>query len=143
GQDLLVATTGYAGRELFALGDTPNQLYMVGSMGCAVSLALGLAIARPDRRVIAPDGDGAHLMRLGALTTVAAEAPPNLVHLVIDNGRHESTGGQATVSPGVDFCAIAAGAGYGDVARIGAAADLAGALADRRPGLRFVHVPVL
>lgn len=141
--DLLVATTGFAGRELFALGDTPNQLYMVGSMGCAVSLALGLAIARPDRRVIAIDGDGAVLMRLGALTTVAAEAPPNLVHVVIDNGRHESTGGQATVAPGVDFCAIAAGAGYGAVERLAAAADLTAALGDRRPGLRFLHVPVV
>ena len=143
GRDLLVATTGFTGRELFALGDTDNQLYMVGSMGCAVSLALGLAIARPDCRVIAIDGDGAALMRLGAFTTVAAEAPPNLVHVLVDNGRHESTGGQATVSRGLDFCAIAAGAGYRHVAREAAAAAVAAAVGDRTPGLRFLHVPVL
>lgn len=142
-RDLLVATTGFTGRELYALGDTGNQLYMVGSMGCAVSLALGLAIARPDRRVIAIDGDGAALMRLGALTTVAAERPPNLVHVLIDNGRHESTGGQATVSPGVDFCAIASGAGYRAVSAESDPGAVGAALADRAPGLRFLHVPVL
>lgn len=143
GEDLLVATTGFTGRELFALGDTPNQLYMVGSMGCAVSLALGLAIARPTRRVIAIDGDGAALMRLGALTTVGAERPANLTHVLIDNGQHESTGGQATVSAGVDFCAIAAGAGYPEVHAAATAPAVHALLADRRPGLRFLHVPVL
>ncbi|MEO7387265.1 MAG: phosphonopyruvate decarboxylase, partial [Gammaproteobacteria bacterium] len=142
-RDLLVATTGYTGRELYALGDTANQLYMVGSMGCAVSLALGLAIARPDRRVIAIDGDGAALMRLGALTTVGAERPPNLTHILIDNGQHESTGGQATVSAGVDFCAIASGAGYPVVTGAADPAALQALLSDRAPGLRFVHVPVL
>ncbi|TFG86142.1 MAG: phosphonopyruvate decarboxylase [Chromatiales bacterium] len=142
-RDLLVATTGFTGRELYALGDTANQLYMVGSMGCAVSVALGLAVARPDRRVIAIDGDGAALMRLGALTTVGAEAPPNLVHVLIDNGQHESTGGQATVSPGVDFCAIAAGAGYPAAMAAARASDVHALLADRRPSLRFLHVPVL
>ncbi len=143
GRDLLVATTGFTGRELYALGDTANQLYMVGSMGCAVSVALGLAVARPDRRVIAIDGDGAVLMRLGALTTVGAEAPPNLVHVLIDNRQHESTGGQATVSPGVDFCAIAAGAGYPTVTAAARAADVQALLADRTAGLRFLHLPVL
>lgn len=143
GRDLLVATTGFTGRELYALGDTANQLYMVGSMGCAVSVALGLAIARPDQRVIAIDGDGAALMRLGALTTVGAERPPNLVHLLLDNARHESTGGQATVSSTVDFCAIAAGAGYPSVGAIAEPAALQAALADTTPGLRFLHVPIL
>jgi len=142
-RDLLVATTGFTGRELYALGDTANQLYMVGSMGCAASLALGLAVARPDRRVIAIDGDGAVLMRLGALTTIGAEAPPNLIHVLIDNGQHESTGGQATVSPGVDFCAIAAGAGYPAVRAAVHAADVQALLADRAAGLRFLHVPVV
>ncbi len=143
GGDLLVATTGFTGRELYALGDTANQLYMVGSMGCAVSLALGLAIARPDRRVIALDGDGAALMRLGALTTVGAEQPRNLLHVLIDNGQHESTGGQATVSPGVDFCAIAAGAGYPAVRSEADPVVVQALLAERSPGLRFLHVPVL
>lgn len=143
GQDVLVATTGYTGRELYALGDDPNQLYMVGSMGCAVSLALGLALARPRRRVIAIDGDGALLMRLGALTTVGFERPPNLMHVLLDNGMHESTGGQATCAPGVDFCAVATGAGYPSVAAIHDAAALTAALADHSPGLRFIHAPVV
>jgi phosphonopyruvate decarboxylase len=143
GRDVLVATTGYMGRELYALGDRPNQLYMVGSMGCSVSLALGIALAQPRRRVIAIDGDGAALMRLGALTTVAYERPDNLVHIVIDNGRHESTGGQSTVSPHVDFCAIAAACGYPRVAMASEPAELEALLAAPLSGPLFIHVPVL
>jgi len=109
---VVIATTGYTGRELFAIDDRPNHLYMVGSMGCAPALALGLALTRPKLRVVVVDGDGAALMRLGNLATVAAYATPNLVHLLLDNGRHESTGGQATVSDGVDFADIAAACGY-------------------------------
>ena len=143
GHDVLVATTGYMGRELYALGDRANQLYMVGSMGCAVSLALGIALAQPRRRVIAIDGDGAALMRLGALSTVGYQRPDNLVHIVIDNGQHESTGGQATVSPHVDFCAIAAACGYPSVARAVEPAELSVLLAAPSSGPMFIHVPVL
>lgn len=109
---VVIASTGYAGRELYALADRPGHVYMVGSMGCAPLLAMGLALARPDLRVICIDGDGASLMRLGAMATLAAYGPTNLVHLLLDNGMHESTGGQATVSAGLSFAAIAAGAGY-------------------------------
>ncbi|HXV39607.1 MAG TPA: phosphonopyruvate decarboxylase [Steroidobacteraceae bacterium] len=140
--DVLVATTGYTGRELYAFGDAPNQFYMVGSMGCAVSLALGIALAQPRRRVIAIDGDGAALMRLGALATVGCERPANLVHVVLDNGMHESTGGQATAAPAVDFCAIAAGSGYAAVAAAGDPGALAAELARNVPGPRFIHVPI-
>ena len=141
GLDALVATTGFTGRELYALGDTPNQLYMVGSMGCAPSLALGLALANPSRRVIAIEGDGAALMRLGGWTTVGTARPDNLLHVLIDNGQHESTGGQATVSPGVDFCAIASAAGYPSATSVADPAELEALVRDRRPGLRFIHVP--
>ena len=85
---------------------------MVGSMGCVVPLGLGLALARPDLTVVALDGDGAALMRLGAFATVGAYGPPNLLHLLIDNGAHDSTGGQATVSPVISFADIAAASGY-------------------------------
>lgn len=108
----VLASTGFCGRELYALDDRPNHLYMVGSMGCVVPLALGLALLRPDMRVIALDGDGAALMRLGAFATVGAYGPPNLYHLLLDNGAHDSTGGQATVSPHVSFAQVTAACGY-------------------------------
>ncbi len=121
----VLASTGFCGRELYAIDDRPNHLYMVGSMGCVVPLALGLALARPDLRVIALDGDGAALMRMGAFATVGTYGPANLQHLLLDNGAHDSTGGQATVSPQVSFAQIAAACGYAssletdDVGQIG------------------------
>src|SRR6185437_8510332 len=123
---VVLAATGFCGRELYALADRPNQLYMVGSMGCVAPLALGLALARPDWRVLAIDGDGAALMRLGAFATLGAYGPRNLRHLLLDNGVHDSTGGQATVSPSISFAEIASACGYAssletdDVARIAA-----------------------
>jgi phosphonopyruvate decarboxylase len=110
--DVLIATTGYTGRELYTLGDADNQLYVVGSMGSASSFALGLALHQPRRRVLVADGDGAALMRMGNLASIGAFAPRNLLHLVLDNEAHDSTGGQATVSRGVSFGAIALACGY-------------------------------
>jgi phosphonopyruvate decarboxylase len=109
---VVLASTGFCGRELCAIDDRPNQLYMVGSMGCVLPLALGLALSRPDLRVVALDGDGAALMRMGAFATVGAYGAPNLQHLLLDNGVHDSTGGQATVSPAVSFGDVAAACGY-------------------------------
>jgi phosphonopyruvate decarboxylase len=123
---VVLASTGFCGRELYALDDRPNHFYMVGSMGCVTSLALGLALARPDLRVVAIDGDGAALMRMGNFATLGAYGPPNLWHLLLDNGVHDSTGGQASVSPHLSFGAIAAACGYAscleisDPRRIGA-----------------------
>ena len=71
---------------------------MVGSMGCVTPVALGLALARPDLDVVALDGDGAALMRMGAFATLGTYGPSNLTHVPLDNGAHDSTGGQATVS---------------------------------------------
>ncbi|MCG8547354.1 MAG: phosphonopyruvate decarboxylase [Alphaproteobacteria bacterium] len=107
----LIATTGKCGRELFALADRPQHLYQVGSMGCASAMGLGVAL-NVERPVIVIDGDGAALMKMGAFATVGAQAPRNLVHVVLDNGVHDSTGGQATVSPGVDFARVALACGY-------------------------------
>lgn len=109
---VVLASTGFCGRELYALDDRANQLYMVGSMGCVTTLALGLALARPDLRVVAIDGDGAALMRMGAFATLGAYGPSNLVHLLLDNASHDSTGAQATVSPTVSFAGVAASSGY-------------------------------
>jgi phosphonopyruvate decarboxylase len=141
--DVIIATTGYTGRELYATGDHPNQLYMVGSMGCAVSVGLGLAVARPERRVIVLDGDGAALMRLGALTTVGYERPGNLVHVLLDNGLHESTGGQSTVSRSIDFSGLAASCGYERVETVTRPDELAAVLNQPMSELTFIHVPIL
>ncbi|MGI5861494.1 MAG: phosphonopyruvate decarboxylase [Myxococcales bacterium] len=138
--DVLIATTGFTGRALYALSDLPNQLYMVGSMGCASSLGLGLALARPDKRVIVLDGDGALLMRLGALTTVGYERPANLLHLALDNEVHDSTGGQGTVSHSVDFAAIAQASGYPTVRRATTADEVGAAVRAWDSGLGFLHV---
>jgi len=139
--DIVVATTGYTGRELYALDDRPNQFYMVGSMGCASSVGLGLALAQPGRRVIVLDGDGAALMRLGALATLGYQRPENLVHVLLDNGIHESTGGQSTVSASIDFPAIAAACGYPRVAVTVTPAQLEHELRDTQRMLGFVHAP--
>ena len=111
-ETVVVGTTGYTGRELFAIADRPNQLYMVGSMGCASSFALGLSLALPGRRVVVADGDGAALMRMGNLATIGAYGGANFQHLLLDNAVHESTGGQSTVSPAISFAGIARACGY-------------------------------
>lgn len=109
---IMLATTGTTGRELYETEDAPNYLYMVGSMGCIGSVALGLATVRPDKNVIAVDGDGALLMRMGSLATNACYAPSNMLHILLDNNCHDSTGGQATASHNVDFAQVAAACGY-------------------------------
>ncbi len=139
----VIATTGKCGRELCTLADRPQHLYQVGSMGCASPMGLGVALntARP---VVVLDGDGAALMKLGALATIGARAPENLIHVVLDNGVHDSTGGQATVSASVDFAAVAVACGYA----MGATCDSLGgfeaafraAVAD--PGPHLVHARI-
>jgi phosphonopyruvate decarboxylase len=109
---VVLASTGFCGRELYALDDRANQLYMVGSMGCLTPFALGLALARPDLKVVAVDGDGAALMRMGVFATLGAYGPANLTHVLLDNNAHDSTGGQATVSHNVSFAGVAAACGY-------------------------------
>ena len=113
---LLLATTGKCGRELYEIKDSPNQLYMVGSMGCVSSLSLGIAL-KSKQKVIAIDGDSALLMRLGALSTNAyyTRDRDNFCHILLDNESHDSTGGQFNLSPFVDFANIAKSCGYGNV----------------------------
>lgn len=138
---VVIATTGFTGRELYAVDDRSNHLYMVGSMGCAASLGLGLALARPDLRVIVVDGDGAALMRMGNLASVGAYAPVNFTHLVLDNEAHDSTGTQATVSANTDFAAIAAACGYANV-MAGNSRDALKAALDATPGPVFLHMKI-
>lgn len=124
----LVATTGYTGRELFAVADRPGNFYMQGSMGHASSLALGVALSQPGRTVVVLDGDGAALMHLGAMSAIGHYAPPNLIHVVLDNQVHESTGGQPTTSARTSFPATAAAAGYRTAVDCTAAHDVVAAL---------------
>ncbi|MBS0378034.1 MAG: phosphonopyruvate decarboxylase [Proteobacteria bacterium] len=139
----VLASTGFCGRELYALADRPSHLYMVGSMGCVVPLALGVALARPDLRVLALDGDGAALMRMGAFATAGAYAPPNLHHLLLDNGCHDSTGGQATVSPQVSFAGIARACGYAEALETSDLRELAAWLQDAPlAGPRFARLHI-
>ena len=131
---IFVATTGYTSREMYAVDDGPWQFYMVGSLGCVSAIALGLALVRPDLLVVAVDGDGALLMRLGALATNGTYAPANFLHVLLNNACHESTGAQATVADNVDFAALAAASGYGSAVDVAAKvtklpADIAGAFA--------------
>lgn len=144
GAEALIATAGRAGRELFALGHRSNQFYVIGSMGCAAAIGLGIQRACDKRDVVVLDGDGAALMKLGCLATIGHYAPRRLTHVLLDNEAHESTGGQATVSPGVDFAAIAAACGYRNVWWTDAPEELADLVreARRRPGPSFVHVKV-
>ncbi len=138
--DLVVATTGFTGRELYACEDRDNQFYMVGSMGCAASFALGLAWAQPKRRVVVLDGDGALLMRMGVLATLGYERPDNLVHVLLDNEAHDSTGTQSTVTHSVDLGGCARACGYPTVKRVASAEELETALSDRSAGLRFLQL---
>jgi len=143
GKDVLIATTGYTGRELYGCSDRPNQLYMVGSMGCASSFGMGLALASPRHRVIVIDGDGAALMRLGAMTSIGYERPANLIHILLDNSVHESTGAQPTVSKSVDFCSIASACGYENVIRTADPKLLGATLSGETRKLTFIHAPVI
>ncbi|MEE8321469.1 MAG: phosphonopyruvate decarboxylase [Gammaproteobacteria bacterium] len=140
---ILIATTGYTGRELFSIADRPSHIYMVGSMGCASSLGLGLALARPDLHVIIIDGDGAALMRMGNFATIGSYAGANLTHILLDNEVHDSTGAQATVSANVAFTAIAAACGYA-VAFAGNDIDLIDELlaVKNLEGPRFGHLKI-
>jgi phosphonopyruvate decarboxylase len=110
--DIVIASTGKAGRELYTLQDAPEHLYMVGSMGSAPALALGIALNYSKGRVITVDGDGALLMRMGNLASIGIYRPPNFIHLLLDNEVHDSTGGQGSFSENVSFAPIAEACGY-------------------------------
>jgi phosphonopyruvate decarboxylase len=139
----VIATTGKCGRELFTLADRPQHLYQVGSMGCAGPMGLGVAL-NVRRPVVVLDGDGAALMKLGAMATIGSRAPRNLTHVVLDNGVHDSTGGQATVSASVDFAGVALACGYATSIRCDDLAGFERAVTATRelPGPHLVHARI-
>lgn len=111
-EEAVIGGIGNTNFDLWAAGHRPQNFYMLGSMGLAFPIALGVALAQPDRRVFALEGDGSLLMQLGALSTIATLKPKNLTMIVMDNGIYQITGAQPTPAAGVaDIVAIAIGCG--------------------------------
>ncbi|MBQ6070968.1 MAG: phosphonopyruvate decarboxylase [Bacteroidales bacterium] len=128
-RDCIVSTTGMISRELFEYRAAMNQgherdFLTVGSMGHASQIALGIALAQPERRVWCFDGDGAAIMHMGSMAIVANKAPKNYVHVVFNNGAHDSVGGQPTVGLKIDLPAVAKAVGYKTTFSIDNKADL-------------------
>jgi phosphonopyruvate decarboxylase len=144
GTEAIVATTGKTGRELFTLADRPNHLYVVGGMGTASAIGFGLAQALPRQPVVVLDGDGAALMKLGSMATIGYHQPPNLLHIVLDNESHDSTGGQRTASSIVRFAEVAAAANYQRAAAADDPDEVRALVQELRhqPGPSLLHVKI-
>ena len=122
---LLISNIGFPSRELYAAKDRPENFYMLGSMGLASSIGLGLALGLPARRVIVLDGDGSVLMNLGTLATIAHYAPENYLLVILDNCCYGSTGSQPTCTHlGTDLAALARAAGVKSVQEVDNLHDL-------------------
>jgi phosphonopyruvate decarboxylase len=135
--DIIVATTGKTSRELFEYraatgGKHSGDFLTVGSMGHASQIALAIAQDRPSRQVVCLDGDGAAIMHLGSMAVIGTKAPTNFKHVIVNNGAHDSVGGQATAGHAIDFCAIAGACRYGSTARVEKKSELAAAVKDLR-----------
>jgi thiamine pyrophosphate-dependent acetolactate synthase large subunit-like protein len=141
---LIIACNGMIGRELYTQRDAPGRFYMIGSMGLAASIGLGLALTRPSRCVVVFDGDGNLLMGLGGVASVAAAGPANFYHVVFDNAAHGSTGDQRTVSDRVPLERVAQAAGYARASRLQAheAVDEGAAQLLDGPGPAMLLIPV-
>lgn len=145
---VFVSTTGMASRELYELREKYRHVHAadfltVGSMGHASQIALGVALCRQDKRVVCIDGDGAALMHLGALSTIGTQKPQNMVHIVLNNGAHDSVGGQPTVGRKIDLCAIARACGYGTAVRVKTIRELAATIAGSAQCTGPVFIEVL
>jgi len=144
GDAVCIHANGFLSRAAFGTRDTDTCFYMIGSMGLASSIGLGIALARPDRRVVVLDGDGNVLMNLGTLATIATTAPSNLLHVCFDNSAHASTGAQPTISDRVALEEIARVAGYRWAGRVESPealdAALPGFLARQGPAFLLVRI---
>lgn len=142
--EFIVCANGFISRDTFNANDRPRNFYMLGSMGQASSIGLGLALAKPAEKIIIFDGDGNLLMNLGVLTMIAQLKPNNLVHVVFDNECYDSTGGQPTISSAVDLAEAAKGCGISNVYRIKSGEDAAGIFRDclKRDGPVFLLIKV-
>lgn len=147
GEDPIVSTTGKASRELFEIRTATGKSHKydfltVGSMGHSSSIALGIALNKPEQRIWCVDGDGAVLMHMGSMAVMGANAPKNLVHIVINNGSHETVGGMPTVASKIDLTAIAKACGYPYTVRVDDfdSLDKELAAAKNRDALSFIEV---
>jgi thiamine pyrophosphate-dependent acetolactate synthase large subunit-like protein len=137
----IVASLGHPAYDLFAAGDRPQHFYTWGSMGLASSIGLGLALARPDLRVIVLDGDGSLLMNLGSLATIGLLRPNNLIVIVMDNEEYATTGGQPTpTAHGADLAGAARAMGIAGATTVRSEDELRGAL--NAPGPIFIAAKV-
>jgi len=145
---IIVSTTGMISRELYELREKESPVsherdfLTVGSMGHASSIALSIALQRPQIPVTCLDGDGAALMHMGALASIGTKKPRNFYHIVLNNGAHDSVGGQPTIAPFIDLPAIARACGYVHVYQAGKKNELKSILADKNEGLTFIEVIV-
>lgn len=114
----VIICNGFPSRETFKLADRPTHFYMIGSMGVTPAIGLGVALAKPDKKVVIFDGDGNVLMGMGTLATVGAMKPKNFIHVVFDNEVYGSTGNQPTLSRVVRLEQVAKAAGYVNVERV-------------------------
>ena len=144
-----VSTTGMASRELYELRDKHGMSHekdflTVGGMGHASQIALTIAMNKKDRQVYCIDGDGAAIMQMGGMATIGSRKPNNYVHFILNNGAHDSVGGQPTVGRQIDLCAIARGCGYENVVKAETPGDLEAVLKDKKTKemLTFVEVIV-
>jgi len=112
GKNPIVSANGFISRDLFEVNDKESNFYMIGSMGLASSIGLGIALKNPKKMVYIFDGDGNILMNLGSLVTIGSLRPKNLIHIIFDNNSHESTGGQPTNSSKVNLEKIAKATHY-------------------------------
>ena len=148
GNDPIISTTGKASRELFEIRVANGQSHgtdflTVGSMGHSSSIALGVALNRPERRVWCIDGDGAALMHLGAMAVIGAIRPDNLIHVVINNEAHETVGGMPTVAGKTDLVAAAKAFGYPKSVRVQTFAELDAALNAARAGHELTMIEAM
>lgn len=143
-----VSTTGMISRELYEQRDKHSMghdrdFLTVGGMGHASQIALAIAMQKPDRNVYCIDGDGASIMQMGGMATIGSRKPSNYVHFVLNNGAHDSVGGQPTVGREVDFCEIAEGCGYENVVKVTTPEELDAVLDDAETKEKLTFVEVL
>lgn len=143
-----VSTTGMISRELYEQRDKHNMghdrdFLTVGGMGHASQIALSIAMQKKDRQVYCLDGDGASIMQMGGMATIGSRKPSNYVHFVLNNGAHDSVGGQPTVGRQIDFCEIAEGCGYENVVKVTTPEELDAVLGDAETKEKLTFVEVL